>query len=327
MNTEQPLPRAYQHLSLFAAILMAVFAGLSWTLGQWLPALAASVLMLIASTHYLLTREQQIKRGRPLVQLATVMMLVMTWAVLSGHLTIMLAWLFVLPLLICMAWKLIPALLLTTVFTLLVVIMNGQGALGAERLQLLPMLGLTIVLTTMFVFLREYKTAQLAPLRRTDALTLASTQDTLKQDLDKEIRRSEREGTTLSVVSLAMDSPDKDQPPLPRTDREAMTHRIGRLLHQRLRDFDSYYRLTDAGFFLLLPVTDTASAASLTEQLRQEAGELMQSNDFPLTLSAGIAGLNVGDDGDSLRQKTRDALARARRRGGNRVESYAGVAP
>ncbi|TVP57733.1 MAG: diguanylate cyclase [Halomonadaceae bacterium] len=327
MDKEQPLPRAYRHLSLYAALLIAAFALLSGLQGQWLPALVALVLMLIAGAHYRLTRDHELVRGRPLVRLATLLMLVMSWAVLSGHLTVMLAWLFVLPLLVSMVWSLTPAAVLSTVFMVMIGIMSNQGALGAERHQLLPMLGLTIVLTGLFVFLREYKTAQLAPLRRTDALTLASTQDTLKHDLDKEISRSEREGTALSVVSLAMDVPDADQPTLPRADREAMIHRIGRLLHQRLRDFDSYYRLEGAGFFLLLPVTDTASAANLTETLRQEACKLMQSHDLPLTLSAGIAGLNVGDDSDSLRQKTRDALARARRRGGNQVESYSEASP
>lgn len=325
MQTEHQLPRAYRHLSLYAGMLIALFAVTAAVLAQWQAAGVATLLTLLAGIHHILTRNHDLARGRPVVKVATLLLLVLTWGVLNGYLPAMLTWLFMLPLLICMAWGLIPAALLTSGFALLVLIYIPLGTLGPERHQLLPMLMLTIALTALFVFLREYKSAQLAPLRRTDALTLASTQDTLKQDMDKEIRRSEREGTALAVVSLALDPPVKDQPALPGADREAMIQHIGRLLHQRLRDFDNYYRLADAGFFLLLPVTATASASKLAQSLRREAAELMRAQGVSLTLSAGVAGLNVGDDSDSLPQKARDALARAQRRGGNQVESYTEV--
>ncbi|MDX1589391.1 MAG: diguanylate cyclase [Oleiphilaceae bacterium] len=327
MHTEQQLPRAYRHLSLYAGLLIALFALLAAALSQWLAAGVAIILTLLAAAHHALTRNHDLARGRPVVKVATLLMLVLAWGILDGHLPAMLTWLFMLPLMIFMAWRLVPAMVLTAGFALLMGVLTPSSTLGPERLQLLPMLMLTIALTGVFVFLREYKSAQLAPLRRTDALTLASTQDTLKQDLDKEIRRSEREGTALAVLSLALDPPQKHRPALPGADRESMIQQLGRLLHQRLRDFDNYYRLADAGFFVLLPVTTTAGAIQTAQSLRHEAAELMRTQGVALTLSVGVAGLNVGDDVESLQQKALDALNRAQRRGGNQVESFTETGP
>lgn len=322
METEQPLPRTFGHLPLYATILMLTFAGVSALTGHWLSALFSAAFGTLAMFYHLFYHTRQNEPARWLLRLNSVLLLLVTWLVMTGWLDPLLSWLFLLPLLAFVSWPLPIATGIVVAFLALLVFGLPSAELGPARHQLLPMLTLTVLLTTIFVVLREYKAAQLAPLRRTDALTLASSHDTLTSDLHKEIRRSEREGTALAVIQLTLDEEADESQKLPSADRNALIRRIGRMLHQNLRDFDSYYRIDDAVFFILLPVTDTSRAARTAEHLRRQATELMEHHQIKMTLSAGVAGLNVGDDAESLEQKARDALKRARSTGGNRVQSY-----
>jgi|GEM_PF-672787 len=324
MDTEQLLPRPFHYLALYATALIAVFAVASWTNGYPLTALFAGLFALMAAAHHIIRRRASASPANWLIRGATLLLLLVTWVTLAGRADPMATWLFILPLLAFVAWPLPTALAITLAFVTLALIMAPEGHLGPVRHHLIPMLLLSTALTGLFVFLREYKSAQLAPLRRTDALTLASSHDRLHSDLHKEIQRSEREGTALAVVEIALDEPKHRAPSLPTPDRTALIHRLGRMLHQNLRDFDSYYRIDDAAFFLILPVTETPGAASIAETLRGQARTLMESQQLKLTISAGVAGLNVGDDVDSLKAKTEAALKSAQDHGGNRVQSFTG---
>ena len=105
---------------------------------------------------------------------------------------------------------------------------------------MLSALLLTVMLSGLLVFLREYKSRQLAPLRRTDELTQAASREYLTADLHKEIQRSEREGTDMSVIMIGLDTHLSDSDP--DADIRSILPRIGRYLHSQLRDFDTYYR-------------------------------------------------------------------------------------
>lgn len=230
------------------------------------------------------------------------------------------SWLFMMPLLLV---GLLPArtaagLVLLTI--LLAVLTLGSMAGNPERHQLISPLMLTAALTLIFFFMREYKARQLAPLRRTDELTQAASRDYLSADLHKEIQRSEREGTELSVLMLGLDAhltePGDD------TDIRALLPRIGRFLHSQLREFDSYYRVADLQFLVILPGLPTAEASRRAEQLRKGLMSLMSSHGLTLSVSAGIAGLNIGDDAQSLQQSAASALQSAQKKGGDRVQAY-----
>lgn len=229
-------------------------------------------------------------------------------------------WLYALPLI---TFGLLPlgwAALLTLLGTASILAAN-QAAVGLpERHQFISSLLLTLCLAGILIFLREYKSRQLAPLRRTDELTQAASREYLSADLHKEIQRSEREGTGMAVILIGLDLHLSDQDP--DEDIRAILPRIGRFLHSQLRDFDTYYRVADLQFLVILPGIATAEAASRAEQIRKGLGTLLTSYGLNLTLSAGIAGLNIGDDADSLQQSAANALRRAQQQGGNRVQSY-----
>ncbi|MEQ6886819.1 diguanylate cyclase [Salicola sp. Rm-C-2C1-2] len=249
----------------------------------------------------------------------SLLLLLLALAVFAGYWPGLMPLAFLVPLTLFAGWSLRLAGAGCTILLAATLGLALAPELGMVRHQFVPMLILTTGLAAVFVYLREYKTAQLAPLRRTDSLTLASTRDYLDTDLNREIRRGEREGTPVTVGVLQLDEPDMH---LPEQDQSNLTVRLGRLLHRTLRDFDSYYRSDETGFIIVLPVTATPDAARTINSLRSQAHEMFSREGVALTLSAGVVGANVGDDATSLCDKALETLRRARRQGGNRTLTW-----
>jgi len=229
-------------------------------------------------------------------------------------------WLYAVPL---VAFSLLPLAWATAVSaTCVILAMLAISSLAGmpERHQMISAFLMTIVLSCLLVFLREYKSRQLAPLRRTDELTKAASREYLTADLHKEIQRSEREGTDMSVIMIGLDTHLSDSDP--DADIRSILPRIGRYLHSQLRDFDTYYRVADLQFLIILPGIATADAAALAETIRRGLKSLLISHDLDLTVSAGIAGLNIGDDADSLQSSVANALRRAQQQGGDQAQAY-----
>ncbi len=229
-------------------------------------------------------------------------------------------WFYVIPLisfaLLPLTWA--AALSVACVILAMLAISSLTGM--PERHQMISAFLMTTVLSFLLVFLREYKTRQLAPLRRTDELTQAASREYLTADLHKEIQRSEREGTDMSVIMIGLDTHLSDSDP--DADIRSILPRIGRYLHSQLRDFDTYYRVADLQFLIILPGIPTADAASLAETVRRGLKALLGSHQLDLTVSAGIAGLNIGDDAASLQSSVANALRRAQQQGGDRSQAY-----
>lgn len=310
----------FNRLLRYATVVLLLFAGAAFIAGEVLTAIVALVMSgllgALCWSEYL-----EIDTWPPLLaRLTSLLLLGIIVLAVGNRLPFLRGWAYLFPLAACVVWSLRGALMLILFFVGLTLWLGLAPALGASRHELLPTLLLTTALSGIFVYLREFKAHQLAPLRRTDTLTQASTQDHLATDLYKETQRSEREGTELSIILLALDPPGDNAPPT--ADLAALLHRIGRLLHEELRDFDSYYRVADTQFLLILPGNTTASAVRLAEELRRQIRKLAQRHDIAITASAGVAGLNVGDDPESLQDKARNSLKRAQHQGGNRVLSY-----
>ncbi len=229
-------------------------------------------------------------------------------------------WIYTLPL---AAFALVPRSLasMVTLVTLVLMSLVMQSATGlADRHQMISAFLLTVSLSGLLVFLREYKSRQLAPLRRTDELTQAASREYLTADLHKEIQRSEREGIDMSIIMIGLDTHLSDN--APDEDIRSILPRIGRYLHSQIRDFDTYYRVADLQFLVILPGISSADAIVQAETIRKRLCALLESHGMKLTVSAGIAGLNIGDDANSLQQSAANALRRAQQQGGNRSQAY-----
>src|SRR5690554_5455843 len=234
-------------------------------------------------------------------------------------------WLYAIPL---VAFALVSAGIATaiTVVVIVLVLMATHWATGlADRHQMVSAFLLTVLLSGLLVFLREYKARQLTPLRRTDELTQAASREYLSADLHKETQRSEREGTDMSIIMIGLDTHLSDNDP--DEDIRSILPRIGRFLHSQLRDFDTYYRAADLQFLVILPGIATQEAILRAESIRKGLGKLLETHGMNLTVSTGIAGLNIGDNADSLQQSAANALRRAQQQGGNRTQAYSTWSP
>lgn len=217
------------------------------------------------------------------------------------------------------------ATLITVVIVVLAMVAAHWAEGIADRHQMISAFLLTIMLSAVLIFLRDYKTRQLAPLRRTDELTQAASREYLSADLHKEIQRSEREGTDMSIIMIGLDAHASDNDP--DEDIRSILPRIGRFLHSQIRDFDTYYRAADLQFLVILPGIATQEAITQAETIRKGLGSLLEAHGMNLTVSTGIAGLNIGDDANSLHQSAANALRRAQQQGGNRSQAYSSRTP
>ncbi|WP_375191961.1 GGDEF domain-containing protein [Marinobacter sp.] len=229
-------------------------------------------------------------------------------------------WLYALPL---VAFALVPPPVAAVVALVVIglAVSASQWAVGlADRHQMISAFLLTVLLSALLIFLREYKSRQLAPLRRTDELTQAASREYLSADLHKEIQRSEREGTDMSILMIGLDAHLSESEP--DEDIRSILPRIGRYLHSQIRDFDTYYRVADLQFLVILPGISTGDALTRAEIIRKGLATLLESHGMNLTVSTGIAGLNIGDDANTLQQSAANALRRAQQQGGNRSQAY-----
>lgn len=314
----QSIGRLLQYAALALMLFTLTLVG-GGRLASGLVTLALTVLM---AAGWFMVRQNPPRWALPLARAISLAVAIVALSSALGAFPEFVFWNLLVPLLFFLLWPVRWAGALSLVFVLGLMAISAltPGGLGMIRHQLIPLLLLSALLTGLFVYLREVKSRQLAPLRRTDALTQASSQVHLHTDLSTEIRRSEREGTALAVIQLA---PDPMEDSLASTDQDMFLHQLGRLLHKHVRDFDSYYRIDDSRFILILPCTETASAVRQADSLRAAAATMTQHLGLRVSFSAGATGLNVGDSAQSLVERASEALVRAQDRGGNRTQSWA----
>lgn len=296
---------------------LALFHGLS---ADWAISLAALVTAGIVWTSPALPRSSKPRlwqlANQLLVLVLTLILVLSLWLDVQP----LRYWLFALPLIVLglMPPRLGMALLGVAMIAVLLALATLQG--DPQRHQIIAPLVLTAILGTLFLMMREYKARQLAPLRRADELTQAASREYLSSDLYQEIQRSEREGLELSVIMLGLDAHLTE--PHADADIQALLPRIGRYLHSRLRDFDTWYRVADLQFLIILPGIATVEASRRADQIRLGLMALLDSHGLEITVSAGVAGLNIGDDDHTLQQSVASALQSAQKKGGNRVQTW-----
>lgn len=231
-----------------------------------------------------------------------------------------------------MPWSLLPplifsfllsakkALVSTVLYAMLVLISLDHSGLIFDAAQYSPILLLCLGIVGGFSYLREIRQRQLQPLRRTDNLTMAASQEHLEEDLAKEIQRSEREGSELAVIALAIDQEHIAKLEAKELDNAAIE--IGRLLHNNLRLFDSYYLWKTHQFLIVLPHTSSAQGVKIANTIRVKIRKELTVKGETLSVSMGVSGLNVGDDPKSMTRRAESALSTTQTKASNRTHLY-----
>lgn len=227
-------------------------------------------------------------------------------------------WVYTLPLMLMFFFEFrvaVPILIVTSLLSIGLISWHDSPLV---YVQAVPNFVLFLGAACALVYLRELRRRQLKPLRRTDNLSDAASRQHLDQDLEKEIQRSEREGSDVSLIAISLD--DSATQTFTSKDQDLAQIEIGKLLHNNLRIFDSYYRLEQHHFLVVLPHTNSKQSVKIADSLRVKIKQQVRLGGSNVTTSMGIASLNVGDDGLSLLQNSRIALEKARQRGGD--QSY-----
>lgn len=229
-------------------------------------------------------------------------------------------WTYFVPLLIFFFYEFKPALWLVGIFSVLTLVSLALNGTPFENIQHSMSYLLYLSMSCCLVYLRELRRKQLKPLRRTDNLTKAATKEHLDDDLTKEIQRSEREGSELSTVALAIDKICLSK--LSPKEQDSVTIAIGKLLHNNLRLFDSYYLWEHHEFLIVLPHTSSIQAVKIADNLRIKVRKEIEVHGESITVSAGVSGLNIGDDSSSLTQRATQALMETQTTSINRTHIY-----
>lgn len=145
--------------------------------------------------------------------------------------------------------------------------------------------------------------------------------------LEKELSRSLRYGSPLSLVIFDIDHFKDVNDNYGHAQGDAVLRDLSRLAHRDLRQNDMLARWGGEEFLLMLPATDLAGARMRAERLRKQIAEAFLGGNHQVTISAGVAQLQRGMGIDDLLASADRALYAAKERGRNRTELAGAPAP
>lgn len=157
-----------------------------------------------------------------------------------------------------------------------------------------------------------------------DDLTGLGNRRLLRIRLEDELHRAKRFDETVSVLAIDIDyfKVLNDRHGHPTGD--AALRKLAGLMTRNLRRIDTIARIGGEEFVVLLPRTDASVAAKIGEKLRS----MVESTEFPggkgqpegaLTVSVGVASLQLDETGADLLARADNALYEAKDHGRNRV--------
>lgn len=173
----------------------------------------------------------------------------------------------------------------------------------------------------------EEKKAELEKLSMTDRLTSLSNRLMLDRVLEAELHRSQRYGSTFSIILLDVDRFKSVNDTHGHPVGDSVLVELAKLLCSRVRDSDVAGRWGGEEFLIVCRDTSADGARILAEKLRVKIGE----HSFPVagcrTSSFGVTGVCKGDTVASMIARADTALYRAKGAGRNRVELEAPCEP
>ncbi|MDE1163173.1 MAG: GGDEF domain-containing protein [Acidobacteriaceae bacterium] len=170
--------------------------------------------------------------------------------------------------------------------------------------------------------------AELSLLNLVDPLTQVLNRRGLRAALDREMLQLEEHGGTLSIAVLDLDSFKQLNDRYGHVSGDAVLAGVAKLLRSTLRGSDTVARLGGEEFVLLLPRTDSRSAAALMERVRI-AIEKYEETSSPAgvirtTISVGLTTTRAGFVGTAteLLREADKALYCAKEEGRNQVRVF-----
>ncbi len=155
-----------------------------------------------------------------------------------------------------------------------------------------------------------------------DSLTGLLNHSNLKEQLNREIKRAERTGSTLCFAMLDLDFFKKVNDTYGHLIGDRVLKTLSHLLRERLRRSDIIGRYGGEEFAVILFNTNIEDARIVMEGLRENFSQILQRSgdtQFKVTFSCGIAQFPDFSSAEDLTAAADEALYRAKDSGRNRV--------
>ena len=157
-----------------------------------------------------------------------------------------------------------------------------------------------------------------------DGLTGAVNRAESEVLLNREIKRSHRYGTPLTVLLLDLDHFKQVNDTWGHNAGDAVLKTVVELIKPRLRSTDFLGRWGGEEFVVALPQTSLEGGMSLAEDLRQRIRSCEFEGGLRITCSFGLARYEEGQDQEALIEAADKALYKAKEEGRDRVVSASG---
>jgi diguanylate cyclase (GGDEF)-like protein len=155
-----------------------------------------------------------------------------------------------------------------------------------------------------------------------DGLTGLLNHTAIKEELAREVVRSNRLNTPLSFAMVDIDFFKKVNDTYGHAAGDRVLKSLARLLKQRLRETDIVGRYGGEEFAVIMNDTEATSAAKVIDEIRNVFSRLLHlshDEEFFVNFSCGIADLKHFSDVASLSEAADKALYQAKQRGRNKV--------
>lgn len=156
-----------------------------------------------------------------------------------------------------------------------------------------------------------------------DQMTGALNRCGLDEVFCREAARADRYAQSLCIVLVDFDDFKQVNKKFGRQFGDDVLIKLISVAKDTLRPSDIVARLDDEEFFILLSDLEMDEAISVMHRLQKNLSKVswMQGNsqDFPITFSAGVAIRSFGEHQDSVTNRASQALCQAKRAGKNRI--------
>jgi len=178
------------------------------------------------------------------------------------------------------------------------------------------------------VSIRAERSRALGKLMYHDGLTGLLNHSSLKQQLETELARGQRQNLPVSFVLIDLDFFKSINDRFGHSTGDRVLKSLSRLFQERLRQVDIIGRYGGEEFGVILPDTSAVTAKNIIESLRLLFAAITHrchEEEFNCTFSAGIAAADKGMDAKHLIDAADAALYEAKQNGRNRIKIYTDV--
>ena len=176
----------------------------------------------------------------------------------------------------------------------------------------------------------EEKNTYLEGIANLDGLTEIYNHRYFQEFLDREISRSLRLESDLSLVLTDIDNFKKFNDFYGHQAGDYVLKEVARLCRDIIREYDLIARYGGEEFVFVFPETGEADALTVAEKIRKAIEQhpfSYDGDDYRVTSSFGVASFSVAGQGKPLKkteliERADKALYAAKKKGRNRVESY-----